>query len=525
MSNRHDREQQWAVFWCSLLGPLLYGEIPPEEAGRFLAELSQSEQLFPDGQRRKTSRATLWRKWKTYREGGFEALFRQPRDDRGKPRKVSQEMIDRAIALKKDQPRRSEETINQFLEQEFHQKLPKSTLYRHLKRAGATRQKLGISRQKVRRRWTRDHSNALWLGDFEDGPYVIEGDRAVETHLSAFIDCHSRYIPDARYYLSEDLQILIDSLLRAWSGHGASGELYLDRGGVYRSHALQAACLALNIRLIHRGAGDPPPGGLIERFFGTVQSQFEAEVRAGGILTIERLNEALQAWLHQSYHQHLHSETGQSPQVRYEAGRSFTRHVDIQRVVKYFLKREERTVNQDFSDVQLLSRFFRVDRDFRGDRVEVRYDPFGDLESVLIYSLDGQYLGVGQRHEREEGDLKPPAPPQQPQPKYNYLDLLIQKHQQAMRRQSSGIDYQAVLAQAQRRWPLADFAKQLAAHLGRKGGISAFCTDELETLQKIHLRLTFLNQAMLDQACARAQQRTIPEIVFHLQQLHEERRT
>jgi transposase InsO family protein len=524
MSDRHDRHQQWAVFWCSLLGPLIYGEIPPEEAGRFLRELTETEHLFPDGQRRRPSRATLWRKWKKYREGGLEALFPKRRSDRGKPRKASQEMIDRAIELKKDQPRRSEETINQFLQQEFHQKLPKSTLYRHLKRAGATRRKLGISREKVRRRWTRDHSNALWLGDFEDGPYVIEGDRAVQTHLSAFIDCHSRYVLDARYYLGEDLGILFDSLLRAWSGHGASRELYLDRAGIYRSHALRAACLALNIRLIHRGAGDPPPGGLIERFFGTVQSQFEAEVRAGDILTLDKLNEAFQAWLEVSYHERCNRETGQPPRLRYETGRSFTRHVDIQRVVKYFLKREQRTVNKDFSDVQVLSLFFRVDRDLRDDKVEVRYDPFGDLETVLLYSLEGEYLGVGQRHEREEGDLQPPAAPQQPKPKHNYLDLLIQKHQQTMRRQSSGIDYQAVLAQAERRWPFTEFAKQLAAHLGLSG-LSAFCTDDLETLQKIYYRLTFLNQAMLEQACARAEQRTISEIVFHLQQLHDERRT
>ena len=66
MSDRHDRHQQWAVFWCSLLGPLIYGEIPPEEAGRFLSELTEMEHLFPDGQRRKPSRATLWRKWKKY---------------------------------------------------------------------------------------------------------------------------------------------------------------------------------------------------------------------------------------------------------------------------------------------------------------------------------------------------------------------------------------------------------------------------------------------------------------------------
>ncbi len=72
-------------------------------------------------------------------------------------------------------------------------------MYRHLKRAGATRMKLGISRRKVRRRWTRDYTHALWVGDFEDGPYVIEGGRAVATHLSGFIDCYSRYVVEARY--------------------------------------------------------------------------------------------------------------------------------------------------------------------------------------------------------------------------------------------------------------------------------------------------------------------------------------
>ncbi len=81
-----DREERWAVFWCSLLSPLLYGEIPPEEAGRFLEQLASCEHVFPDGQRRRPSRATLWRKWKKYRDGGFEALFRQRRSDRGQSR-------------------------------------------------------------------------------------------------------------------------------------------------------------------------------------------------------------------------------------------------------------------------------------------------------------------------------------------------------------------------------------------------------------------------------------------------------
>jgi transposase InsO family protein len=522
MSNRQDRHEQWAVFWCSLLGPLLSGVIPAEEAGPFLRQLSQTEHDFPDGTRRKPSRATLWRKWKLYREQGFEGLIRRRRKDRGKPRRASQAMIDKAIALKKDQPRRSEHAINQFLQEEFQATIPRSTLYRHLRRAGATRRKLGVSKQKVRCRWTRDTSNALWLGDFEDGPYVLHGDRVVETHLSAFIDCHSRYIVEARYYLRENLDILIDSLLRAWSVHGASRELYLDNAKIYHAHPLRRACCVLNIRLLHRGVGDPPPGGLIERFFGTVQTQFEAEVRAGPMLTLQKLNQALMAWLEVSYHERANSETGESPRERYEQGRSFTRHVDLQQIIRHFLQRERRKVDRIYSDVRLKGLYFRVDPQFRDDWVEVRYDPFAELQTVVLYSEDGEYLGVGQRHERE-GPVEQPSVRPPTQAKYNYLDLLIQKHEQTLEQRSSGIDYQAALARGSNRWPFLEFAKQLAAYLGRTGGLSAFRSDELETLQKIYMRLPRLDPELFERAWARASQRTIPEILFLLQKLHDER--
>ena len=395
-----DRQEQWAVFWCSLLSPLLYGEVSPQEAGRFLNELASREQVFPDGQRRRPSRATLWRKWKKYRDGGFEALFRKRRKDRGQPRKATPAMIAKAVELKKEQPLRSDVPINKFLEAQFKATIPKSTLYQHLRRAGATRLKLGISQRKVRCRWTRDHSNALWLGDFEDGPCVLVDGQAVTTHLSAFIDCHSRYVVEARYYLRENLDILIDSLLRAWGAQGASGELYLDNAKIYHAHALKAACFALNIRLLHRGAGDPPPGGLIERFFLTAQGQFESEVRAGEILTLDRLNHALAAWLDQGYHRQPNSETQQTPLERYHQANRFTRHVNLQEALKYFMRKVRRKVNEEFSDVQLDARFFQVDPRLRDDWVEVRYDPFGPLETVLIYSSEGEYLGVGKRHQR-----------------------------------------------------------------------------------------------------------------------------
>lgn len=522
MTCRQQRHEQWAIFWCSLLAPLLHGEIPAEEAGSFLRRLSKTECEFPDGSRGRPSRATLWRKWKQYREGGLDALMRRRRKDRGQPRRDRAAMIDKAVVLKKDQPRRAHGAINDFLEAEFHRTIPRSTLYRHLKRAGATRLKLGVSQQKVRCRWTRDQSNALWVGDFEDGPYVMVGDRAVETHLSAFIDCHSRYIVEARYYLRENLDILIDSLLRAWSVHGASRELYLDNAKIYHAHALRQACCALNIRLLHRGVGDPPPGGLIERFFRTVQDQLEAELRSGPPLTLERLNQALTAWLEVSYHQRPNSETQQPPRIRYEQGRPFLRHVDLQQVLKYFLRRERRKVDPTYSDVRLQGLFFRVDPHLRGDWVEVRYDPFAELQTVYLYSPDDEFLGRGERYDREGPATQPPVH-KQGQPKYDYVELLIQKHQESLRQRSCGIDYHAALARGIRRWPFVEFAKQLAASLGRAGGLSALRTDELETLQKVYTRLTRLDADLVQRAVSQAHQRTIPEIVFLLQQLHDER--
>jgi hypothetical protein len=211
--------------------------------------------------------------------------------------------------------------------------------------------------------------------------------------------------------------------------------------------------------------------------------------------------------------------------LRYEADKPFTRHVDLGRVLKFFLKREQRRVDPDFSDVRISGLFFRVDKELRPDKVEVRYDPFGELESVLIYSLDGEYLGTGVRHEREEGEDGGTVPAPSAKAKHNYLDLLIQKQKEAIERRASGIDYQAVLAAADRRWPFIEFAKQLAGYLGRGGGVSAFRTDELESLQKVYQRLKFLDPALLEAACAQAQQRSIAEIVFLLQRLHDERRT
>jgi len=510
-----NQDEKWGLFWCHILHPIIFEEIDREDAHSYLRSLSTQEVVFPDGKTKKPSLSTLKRKLKQYRENGFLGFERKPRNDRGKPRASRQDILERAIELKKEQPRRSDVAINFFLEETYGKKIARSTLYRHLKDAGATKIKLGIDKKKVRKRWTRDHTNDLWIGDFSQGPYVIVNGKTEPTYLSLFIDCHSRYVVEGKYYLSSKVDILIDSLLRAWSSHGKSSEIYLDNGRVYHCNALKAACYDLSIRLIHSTPGDPSPRGLVERIFSTNQTQFEAEVRAGDILTIDQLNKSFFAYLDVCYHEHVHSETGETPRVRYEKGLTVIRHVDMDRAVEFFMEREQRRVHPDFSDVQVNANFFRVDPKLRGDMVEVRWDPYSSMDKVILYSLKGQYLGVGSFYLRDRGAQISPAA--QGKADHNFLQLLVNRHEKRLQKLQSGIDYRKALAG--RDWAFSAFLGTVAFLMGRKGGISAFTCDEQEVLRNIYNRHPFLNESMLREAFAKAAEKNIVHLAYQLDQM------
>ncbi|NNL77795.1 MAG: transposase, partial [Desulfobacterales bacterium] len=389
-------------------------------------------------------------------------------------------------------------------------------LYRHLKQANATRLKLGVLQKKVRKRWTRNHTHDLWVGDFEDGPYVLENDQVVPTYLSAFIDCHSRYVVEARYYFRQNLDVLIDSLIRALATHGAPLQLYVDRAKIYMANALRAACYRLNIKLLHRPPKDPPAGGLIERIIQTIQTQLEAEIRAGDILTLQQLNRCLSAWLAVSYHKTIHSETKQPPEQRYQNGLTIIRSVDMAKVMESFMQSVNRTVNKTFADVQLDKRFYRVDAKLRGDRVQVKYDPFSAWDTVHIYSLGGQYLATGSLHDRS---TDAPQAPQRPQgkPKHSYTALLIRQHKQMLAEQTGGIDYRKVVQR--RPWPFHEFAKTVAQLMGKKAALADLSAGELESLKKVYNQSRSIDRHMVKKAFERASYTKLPYIIRELKLL------
>ena len=300
----------------------------------------------------------------------------------------------------------------------------------------------------------------------------------------------------------------------------------IDNVKIYHANALKLACTQLNIKLLHRPPRDPPAGGLIERFIQTLQTQLESEVRATKLLTLTELNQVLAAWLNTAYHTTTHSETNHTPRERYEADRSFHRHVDVTTVEAFFHRREPRTVDRTFVDVRIDGHYFKVELSLRGEKLIVKYDPFHsdpDTQEVELYRLDGGYLGVGKRYEREKGAHPEPSVPPTIRPiEPHYLNALRADQAAAHElRRSTGLDYHS--AQQRNVWSLNQFANKLARLLGREGGLSSFSPDEMETLRAFHTRHDRINEPLLKQAFAAAEVCSIPHVLFQLQLLLHER--
>jgi hypothetical protein len=179
-------------------------------------------------------------------------------------------------------------------------------------------------------------------------------------------------------------------------------------------------------------------------------------------------------------------------------------------------------VDRDFSDVRVNNGYFAVDPRYRGDKLEVRWDPFQlerELQEVELYSPSGQYLGVGRRYERQPGYHAQPAPRDPPAPIVpTYLEALLASHRARQQEQrSAGLDFHS--AARRNVWPFASFAAALARLLGRSSGLSALSPEELEALRQFHARHDRVHEAALRAAVAQAASPTIPHVLWSLQVL------
>ena len=452
-----ERRTQIALFRYTLIAPLLGRPLERGEIAAHLKAVAAQTHRIPYSKRTTLDDETLWRYLASYRQGGFEALKPQPRADAGKSRRIPEEIVQKAIALRQEVPTRSANTIIQILKRDptypCDLTLAVRTLQGVLQQRGITREKL-IGQSKAFRRFERECANALWQGDMLVGPYLPDAERPGKyrrTALFCFIDDHSRLVPYGEFFLEENLPRLERVLKVAVLRRGLPESIYVDNGKVYVSTQLAAACATLAIRQIHSTPYAPNTKGKIERFFGTVRSQFLPEVESAKVATLEDLNGSFQAWVELVYHKAVHSETGQTPLERFQQSLAqiTARQADPRQLREAFLWREKRTVTRT-ATLSLQGNRYSVDPLLAGQQVELRFDPF-ELAEVEVWQNShfvAQAQVVKLERERHLALDRIPAPVQEAKPEHvDFLAALRAEHQALLARELGAISF----AQALRR--------------------------------------------------------------------------
>lgn len=384
----------------AVIAPLVARAMEREEYLQEVERVASSEHRFPGGLRRFSKRnVQRWVEW--YREGrkvsgrvtapGVEALQPQNRCDSGASKALSSEVVDRAEALRREQPKRTTRTLITLINAEYRKRneepppIKENTLAKQLRKRQASRQ--AIAREgRIFPRYEHRHRNAVWQGDWSEGirlPHPLDPKQTRLSHLHVFIDDHTRYVVHAEFYFRQNLPCLEDCFRKAVIKGGRPERTYWDNGAVYQALQIKRMAARLGIHIVFATPYHPQGKGKVERFFRTVQESFYPEAERAGIQTLAELNTFFWGWLEEHYHNRVHSELSETPRQRWEAGADRVEAVDPVTLADVFLWEEERVVNKA-GCIEMSGNDYPVAEHLVGQAVAVRFDPF-DLSQVRIY--------------------------------------------------------------------------------------------------------------------------------------------
>jgi len=351
-----------------------------------------SQRVFED------ERGRPWRfTWRTieswrlrYRKHGFTGLESKPRSDKGSRRKAQPEQVYEAIQQilpsLRGQSRNKSQIYRACLEKGIllQEDIAASTFSRMVKEHELLKPPCTTG-EKKRLAFCKEFSNEMWQGDTMYGPYTKDGAKPRQTYLIAFIDDASRVVPHAEFFFHENVDSLIATLRTAFYKRGLPQQIYVDNGSIYTSKEILSICARLDILLSHAPVRDGAAKGKIERFFGTVRSNFLSQKL--DLRSLEVLNRRFITWLEEHYNAKPHSTLGMKPIDRFGLDLHRIRFLPPnQDTDELFFLEADRQVKKD-NTFSLNAIRFQAPRDLRGRKIQVRFDRH-KFDKVIVFYKD-----------------------------------------------------------------------------------------------------------------------------------------
>jgi putative transposase len=253
--------------------------------------------------------------------------------------------------------------------------------------------------------WQADHTELdLWV--------VTPAGMSARPWLTVIEDDYSRAIAGYAVNLGAPSALQTALALRqaiwckaqpGWHVCGIPAVFHTDHGSDFTSRHMEQAAADLGMRLVFSLPGRPRGRGKVERYMNTINLMCLAALpgyaprgtrdRAGQArLSLAELDAALGAFIITDYNNRVHSETGQPPQARWEAGGFLPRLPESLDQLDLLLLTvaKPRKVHLDGIRFQGLRYLDPVLAAYVGESVIIRYDP-RDLAEIRVFHR-GRFL-------------------------------------------------------------------------------------------------------------------------------------
>lgn len=374
------RESRLDLFRYGIISPLIL-----EEANKIRAsceELSKKKYYYK-GKEYQYSGETIRKWYYKYKKEGFNKLSKKEREDKGKPRKLSEEVIVYILELKSKYPKMTTKKIYDKLKKENYIKgISIDCFYRYMRANHLQRTKM-IAQE--RRRFEKEYPNECWQGDTSYGPYIVKEGKKYRTYLIHFIDDNSRLIVGYGFYYNDNAKNVQEVLKKAIKKYGIPKQIYLDNGKSYKNIQMEIICARLGIKITHTHAYDPSAKGKVERSFKTIKEGWMYARDWNKYNSLESLEKDYGEYLYDEYINKEHRELKDTPNNIWHKGivKTNQKKIEEEKLEEMFMYKETRKVSNDRT-ISFNNKLYEVPYKYVGEEIEIRYD-VGKKEEIWVY--------------------------------------------------------------------------------------------------------------------------------------------
>ena len=378
-----------ALFRFSLIAPILNNTYPNKTVKDYLEEICAKVYDSPLGLKKEYAPSTIKEWLRLYKTKGIDGLYPKNRSDKGESRKLKAEVKELVISLKKANPERTAKSIYQEIIITTKVKpfeLSLSTVQRYIKNLDLSTD----SNIKDRRAFEFENANDCWQSDISVGPYLTINGVKHKTYIVAFLDDASRLIVSCKAFKSDNLLSVLEVFKDAVATRGVPKKVFFDNGKVYRSGQMELICASLGCALCFAEPYSPQSKGKIERWFQTLQKQWQQLIDTSSFQSIDELNKSLNEYVELNYNRAYHNGIKDKPINKFLANIDNIKRFTEQELRNVFLYRVERKVKND-STVSIDKEIYEVPSKYIGSKLYIRYDPTNN-EEAFIFSENGERL-------------------------------------------------------------------------------------------------------------------------------------